>query len=170
MFVDATIDVGCGTFSWSVEKPSEPESEPAKPTVSSRECHDAHNHYDVHADWVDAWSSLHCKPNSGKMKAGDKEIYWHPLGGDYHQNYKISWIEGCTVATEQNVTFPIEGDEGVTCANLLRDNYYRCKSTTLEYIQARYDLLLIVLDQTGINGGAGGSIDAGCLRYDFYVT
>ncbi|KAE9582153.1 hypothetical protein CGMCC3_g1431 [Colletotrichum fructicola] len=31
------------------------------------------------------------------MKAGDKKVYWHPVGpgADYHQNFKISWIDAC---------------------------------------------------------------------------
>ncbi|KAF2703709.1 hypothetical protein K504DRAFT_485513 [Pleomassaria siparia CBS 279.74] len=146
MFVDAVIDVGCGTFSWHVEAPPKA---PPKPTLSSRVCHHAHKHYDVRSSYVDQWSSLGCRREPGKkMQAGDKDIKWHPIGfgADYHQQYKISWIDGCSVTTEQSVELPMEGDQGVSCGNLLRDNYYDCN-----------------------NGGAGGSIDAGCLRYDFYV-
>lgn len=105
------------------------------------------------------------------MKAGDKEIYWHPVGGEYHQNYKISWIDGCIVVSEQSVELPIEGDPLIICGNLLLDNYYYCKPIILTYAQTLYALLLIVLHQTDTNnGGAGGWMDAGCLRYDFYIT
>jgi hypothetical protein len=172
MFVEAYVDVGCGEFSWRVEAPQEPPPEPPKPTLGSRVCRDAHKHSDVHSGVVDIWAPIGCRLEPGKkMKAGDKEIYWHPIGfADLYQNYKISWIDGCKVATEQSVELPIEGDQAITCGNLLRDNYYYCKLTAQEYIQTGYDLSLIVLDKTGNNGGAGGWIDAGCLRYDFYVT
>ncbi|KAK2024426.1 hypothetical protein LX32DRAFT_705555 [Colletotrichum zoysiae] len=140
MYTDASIDVGCGKFTWRVEKPEE-EKPLSKPTLGNRECHDRHSHSDVHDNWFAAGKTI---------KAGDKEIYWHPAGyvTDYHQNYKISWIDGCrTSASEQKVDFPIEGDEGVTCENLMRANYVSCD-----------------------NGGAGCSITAGCLKYDFYAA
>ncbi|KAI8259044.1 hypothetical protein K4K58_002894 [Colletotrichum sp. SAR11_239] len=76
------------------------------------------------------------------MKAGDEEVYWHSVGpwADYHQNFKISWIDGCeTSVAEQNLDSPIDGDAGVTCASLMRANYKSCN-----------------------NGGAGGYRDAGC--------
>jgi hypothetical protein len=175
MFVEAFVDVGCGDFSWRVEAPPEPTPEPPRPTLESRVCRDAHKHSDVHPDWVDMWAPMGCNmdPARKTMKAGDKEIYWHPIGfygGEWYQNYKISWIDGCTVATEQSIELPIEGDGLIKCGQLLKDNYYYCKLTALEYIQAVYEHPLIVLDQTGNNGGAGGWIDAGCLRYDFYIT
>ncbi|KAH8693476.1 hypothetical protein GQ44DRAFT_744569 [Phaeosphaeriaceae sp. PMI808] len=128
MYVNAVIDTGCGIFSWKVESPPKATPPPPKPTVSERKCHDAHKHHDVHASWVDTWSGMYCpKDENQKMKAGDKEIYWYPiapLGGDSYQNYKISWIEGCTTTTEQSVAVPVEGAK---CGDLLRDNYYKCK-------------------------------------------
>ncbi|KAJ0297604.1 hypothetical protein Brms1b_013568, partial [Colletotrichum noveboracense] len=149
MFYDASVDVGCGKFIWKVQKP---EKAPPAPTLGERICHDKHSQYDVHDGQQDGWSSNGCRLSAaGKtMKAGDKEVYWHPVGpgADYHQNFKISWIDGCeTSVAEQNLDSPIEGDAGVTCASLMRANYKSCN-----------------------NGGAGGYRDAGCLRYDFYVT
>jgi hypothetical protein len=161
MYYDAAIDVGCGIFSWHVEEPPKP------PALHSRVCHDPHKHSDVHSSWVDTWSGLNCRGDK-KIKAGDPAIYWHPVWAEYHQNYKISWIEGCSVTSEQSVEFPIADDRGITCGNLLRDNYYDCKSTTLKWNQA--DAIFTNTSQTGDNGGAGGWIDAGCVRYEFYVT
>ncbi|KAJ0382385.1 hypothetical protein COL922a_012681 [Colletotrichum nupharicola] len=149
MFYDASVDVGCGKFIWKVEKP---EKAPPAPTLGERICYDKHSQYDVHDGQQDGWSSNGCRLSAaGKtMKARDKEVYWHPVGpgADYHQNFKISWIDGCeTSVAEQNLDSPIEVDAGVTCASLMRANYKSCN-----------------------NGGAGGYRDAGCLRYDFYVT
>jgi hypothetical protein len=134
MFVNAVIDTGCGLFQWRVDAPpkeSAPPNDstpsppaPPKPTLSSRNCHAAHNHYDIHAGVVDLWSSVGCRDRE-TMKQGDAVIYWHPIGlSDLNQNYRISWVDGCTATTEQSVETPIEG---MSCGNLLRNNYYDCK-------------------------------------------
>jgi hypothetical protein len=126
MFPQASIDVGCGKFSWSIEKAPPPPPPPAKPTLSERKCHDRHKHADVHKEVVDIWTLFGCTDTP--MKAGDAETYWHPNGfSDLHQNYKVSWIEGCTTTKEQNIRHPIEGDGDINCAQLLKNNYYRCK-------------------------------------------
>jgi hypothetical protein len=138
MFVEAAIDTGCGTFQWRVDAPpkefapaKEPTPEPspnptlAKTLLNSRICHAAHKHYDIHSEVVNLWSGDGCQRQK-TMKKGDADIYWHPIGfSDLNQNYKISWIDGCTATTEQSVETPVEG---VNCAYLLNQNYYSCKS------------------------------------------
>ncbi|KAF2220086.1 hypothetical protein BDZ85DRAFT_204310, partial [Elsinoe ampelina] len=147
MFVDASIDVGCAKFSWQVD--SLPAPLP-KPSFSPRSCHADSHHRDVQDNAQLQYSQMACQYYEGAvMKAGDKELYFGPPGimPDNHQNFKISWVEGCeTSAAEQKSTFPIEGD-ALNCTTLMRENYQLCN-----------------------NGGAGGFIDAGCLRYDFYPT
>ncbi|KAL9110258.1 MAG: hypothetical protein Q9227_005165, partial [Pyrenula ochraceoflavens] len=126
MVPKSSIDVGCAKFSWTVEDPPKPAP---KPELQPRQCHDSHSMDDVHKSSVDLWSGYGCKDQT--MKAGDKDIYWHPIGwSDLNTNYKISWIDGCTVAKEQNVLHPIEGSD-VNCQQLLKDNYYLCKLYTL---------------------------------------
>ncbi|RYP81621.1 hypothetical protein DL770_005829 [Monosporascus sp. CRB-9-2] len=120
MFIDASIDVGCGKFIWRVEEPAEPLP---TPSLGNRDCHAEHSHYDVHDGQQDSRSSNSCQPQDPV----DRRMPNQP--------------------TEQNVEFPIEADQGISCASIMRANYLDCN-----------------------NGGAGGSIDAGCLRYDFYAT
>lgn len=130
MFLEASIDVGCAKFAWQVDKALG--SDPA-PVISlgERDCHDPHSHYDVHEGQVDGWSGNGCRMLAeGKtMKPGDADIYWHPVGmaADYHQNYKISWIEGCDMATEQSAQFPVPGDKSISCATIMSSNFYKCK-------------------------------------------
>ena len=129
MLFEASIDTGCGTFSWRVQAPPPP---PAKLTLTTRGCHNTHPHKDVQKANVDIWNSYGCKLEPGKkIKAGDKDIYWHPIslagGGIDGSNFKVSWVEGCTAAKEQSVEYPIEGDQSVNCGDLLKLNYYNCK-------------------------------------------
>ncbi|KAE9578237.1 hypothetical protein CGMCC3_g5865 [Colletotrichum fructicola] len=141
MFRKASIDVGCGKFTWEVQKMAE------KPSLGKRECHDWYKHSDVHNNVQELWSVLGCKDlaKDKKMRAGDEDVYWHPLPGYEPGNFRITWIDGCKAASEQSLEFPIADDKSITCASIMRENYLSCN-----------------------NGGTGGQIDAGCLRYDFY--
>ncbi|TDZ54000.1 hypothetical protein CTRI78_v006634 [Colletotrichum trifolii] len=146
----ASIDVGCGKFKWQVEKPKEPLP---MPTLGRTQCHDKHKHPDVQGSLQDGSSKFGCKKYGHvKLKAGDKAIPWQAYytwayGMSTHMWYKVSWIEGCeTGVGEQSVEFPVEGNKGINCASMMRANYKGCN-----------------------NGGAGGYIDAGCLRYDFWA-
>ncbi|KAF4555938.1 Hypothetical protein D9617_2g059030 [Elsinoe fawcettii] len=146
MFNDASIYVGCGKFSWHV---SELPKAPPSPNVGLRRCNDAYKHVDVADDVQQLRSEQACRYfESDMMKAGQAPRFYSPAGVEgagTEQNYNISWVPGCeTSAKEQNVMFPIEPN-GVNCTTLMRDNYKICN-----------------------NGGAGGYIDAGCVRYDFY--
>lgn len=63
--------------------------------------------------------------------------------------YSINWISGCrTTVREQDVTSPISDQAAsISCYALMSGNYVNC-----------------------INGGVGGYIDVGCLRYSFSVA
>ncbi|RNJ53241.1 hypothetical protein D7B24_002088 [Verticillium nonalfalfae] len=155
MFADSSIDVGCGKFAWKVEKMAEPEPPEPELEVGERQCNDGYSHHDVHNDQQKFWSETYCKwtAEGVTLKKGDdklKEMYMHPIGpyADLHQNFNVSWVEGCEHADGQKADFPIPGDDSVTCKSLMRDLYVECRT----------------------NGGAGGTIDAGCLRYHFWPT
>ncbi|KAG8354468.1 hypothetical protein FVEN_g7825 [Fusarium venenatum] len=153
MTVDAKIGVGCGEFKWNVVAPDEPkpqpqpEPQPEPPALGSQECYDRHSHRDVKDSDQGTQATIGCSnfAKDKKIKAGDNEVYWHPIGiaGPSHLNYKISWKEGCNQFEEQSLNDPVDGE---TCYSLMRANYKSCN-----------------------NGGAGGYRDAGCLRYEFYV-
>ncbi|KAF4828739.1 hypothetical protein CGCTS75_v007235 [Colletotrichum tropicale] len=156
MFRKASIDVGCGNFTWEVEKMAEPAPEPApeptpepapKPTLGIRECNKQYEHLDVNGEAQKRWSFIGCSldARNKKMKEGDGDIHWYGRHAPDRGNWRIHWINGCKEAVEQSAEFPIEGDKSITCESIMRDNYLSCN-----------------------NGGTGGKIDAGCLRYEFY--
>ncbi|KAM0332536.1 hypothetical protein ACHAQA_002819 [Verticillium albo-atrum] len=154
MFVDSSIDVGCGTFAWKVDKL--PEAPPPEPelTLGERKCSDAYSHHDVHDGQQEGWTNTYCRwmTDGVLLKEGDEKLqhmYMHPIGPgqDLHQNFDISWIEGCKHDDGQKADFPIPGDDSITCNSIMRANYKECN-----------------------NGGAGGTTDAGCLRYHFWPT
>ncbi|KAF4989387.1 hypothetical protein FGRMN_9156 [Fusarium graminum] len=148
MTVDAKIDVGCGEFKWNVIPPKEQEPEPELPGLGGQECYDRHSQRDVQDGVQESWASNGCRwfAEGKTIKPGDKEVYWGPPGitGHSHMNYKISWKEGCEGPEEYSLQDPVDGEN---CSSLMRANYKSCN-----------------------NGGAGGYRDAGCLRYEFYVT
>lgn len=131
MFKKASVDVGCAKLTWEVIKPFD-EDPSEKISLGERDCHDRHNHYDVHADVQEQWSGLGCKwyAEGKTMKPGDKEVYWGPPGAmiEWYQNFKITWIEGCDMVDEQNLEFPAEGDQSVSCVSIMNSNYKKCKS------------------------------------------
>lgn len=177
----ASVDVGCGKFTWEVQKRIGTDP-PPKITFGERKCHERHDHPDVHAPHQDQWSHIGCKwYAAGKtMKAGDKEIYWTPPAAlpDAYQSYRISWIEGCDIVDEQDVWNPLPDDENITCGVIMNNNYHKCKSphtnmcpSSIPNIKSRIleCRWLTGSALTGNNGGAGGVVDVGCLRYDFFV-
>lgn len=132
MFKHASVDVGCGEFTWQVEKPPKPER---KISLGKRKCHESHNHQEVHKTEVDVWSRHGCQ--EGRTMNPDSEAHhWKPqrplapIGGlkyDYYQNFKVSWIDGCEARKEQNVQFPTEDDRSITCEKVLAENYMSCE-------------------------------------------
>ncbi|KAF4928677.1 hypothetical protein CGCVW01_v001793 [Colletotrichum viniferum] len=156
MFRKASIDVGCGNFTWEVEKMAEPAPEPApeptpepapKPTLSIRECNKQYEHLDVNGEAQKRWSFIGCSldARNKKMKEGDEDIHWYGQPAPERGNWRITRINGCKAAVKQSAEFPIEGDKSVICESVMRDNYLSCN-----------------------NGEIGGKIEAGCLRYEFY--
>ena len=131
------MDVGCAKFTWDVEKNIGTDP-PPEISLGERDCHDPHSHSDVHAGVQDTWSALGCRwyAEGKTMKPGDKEIYWSPPGavGDWYQNYKITWIEDCDLVDEQNLEFPVEGDESISCATIMNSNYHKCKWSACTFI------------------------------------
>lgn len=86
-------------------------------------------------------------------KNADKRIGWNGEGISFklpgfhgaELHYNVHWIPGCnTTIKTQEIWRPITDDKSIQCVGLLKNNYLNCN-----------------------NGGAGGWIDAGCLRYVF---
>ena len=128
MFKKAFVDVGCAKLTWTVEKVEAP-----KPSLEERNCHDSHNHPDVHRGDQEDWADIFCQvSDKGQiMRAGEPEKYTVAgsvlTGGKADLGYRITWIEGCDIVGEQNVVFPVDGDPSINCAGIMKENYNRCK-------------------------------------------
>ncbi|KAJ7161200.1 glycoside hydrolase family 18 protein [Mycena filopes] len=89
-------------------------------------------------------------PNGGwtEMSFGDAAIDWTTFVSQISYHYRIEWVNGCiTTVDKQNVGYPVGSDspDGFSpCQHYLNDAYRDCN-----------------------NGGVGGSIQAGCLKYSF---
>ena len=117
--------------------------------IGPQNCFEPFSHKDVSALAQQRLLEEACKL-AGMIGPDDKGIV---AGGhlkrepwlDYR--YVVTWIPGCTTVREKMDTRnPIPGDE-VDCEALLRGNYEKCN-----------------------NGGVGGWIDVGCLRYGFSIV
>ncbi|GJN81399.1 hypothetical protein PLIIFM63780_004933 [Purpureocillium lilacinum] len=145
LFVDTVIDVGCGKYTWHVEAPRKPDPKPDPPKAQDQVCTDKYSHPDVPWGAQETWADIGCRDYSDTvMKPGDKPIYWHSLF-IYFLNYQISWVDGCDIVKEQSAMKPLGKDDSLDCKTLMVENYQKCN-----------------------NGGAGGSRQVGCLKYEFY--
>ncbi|KAF9889005.1 hypothetical protein FE257_007982 [Aspergillus nanangensis] len=118
------------------------------PTVGPQHCHAAGefgNHADVLARVQQFGASMACRKKGGPISSGDSPLPWFVTGANvqpgYH--YEISWVDGCEGESQNSLT-PVEG---ATCDDLLIGSWKNCN-----------------------NDGAGGWIDAGCVRYKFWPS
>ncbi|KAL5363419.1 hypothetical protein BJX96DRAFT_155682 [Aspergillus floccosus] len=123
-------------------------TESTTPTLGKQNCHAADQfgkYKDVKAKVQEFGASMTCYKKGGIISSGDSPISWYVTGANdkpgYH--YGISWIDGCK-GDPQNSLTPVDG---ATCEDLLVGNWKNCN-----------------------NNGAGGWIDAGCVRYTFYPS
>lgn len=117
-------------------------------TLGTQHCHSADQYgkyKDVKARVQQFGASMACYKKGGIISSGDSPISWYVTGANDKPgyNYGISWIDGCE-GEPQNSSTPVDG---ATCEELLIGNWKNCN-----------------------NNGAGGWIDAGCVRYTFYPS
>jgi hypothetical protein len=158
-----TISGTVGCYSSTTQTPSPtppppppppPPSDPItplefKPVVCKNEA-DLPGHADISPGDQDLGAELFCEKiwpeDSATMGPGD-EPYSKTRSGTHDINYfyEIKWVEGCkTTVDAQKMIDPIGKGKGNTCEFILVNAYKNCN-----------------------NGGVGGYIDAGCLRYTF---
>ncbi|KAF7557904.1 hypothetical protein G7Z17_g214 [Cylindrodendrum hubeiense] len=107
-------------------------------------------HGDIDSTYQYGFAQSFCTPDPGDDKTtsigpGDDPVEdVRSDGGGIHYSYSVSWIDGCVTEVDtQSMQWPI-GLDVASCRDLLVAAYSDC-----------------------INGGVGGYIDAGCLRYHF---
>ncbi|KAK4073412.1 uncharacterized protein Triagg1_5238 [Trichoderma aggressivum f. europaeum] len=161
---EGSLDAGCGTYSLAIksvptistttttttttESPPEPTEIPKTPLeLKPAVCADESNfpgHLAVQRGDVENQAKGFCATLFFDLLVNmnsQSETLWAANKGLY---YSISWIKGCeTTADSQNVILPV-GDDNFSCWKNLFKTYTDCN-----------------------NGGVGGYIDAGCLRYQF---
>lgn len=188
-----SLDVGCGTYKYEVEveeasssstttvptattstqKPTATDVVPLKRT--GRGCVSSDGvgkHKDVHKSSVAILAGSICAdyPDT-KMKPGSKKIEVQEADNSgVSHTIVFEWLENCAVEEgEIDVTDPIRGEE--KCSKLIYEAWHGCKSKNT--IAISFSLLftfwrsrnLTIFFVLGNNGGIGGFIDIGCLRY-----
>ena len=158
------LKLDCGTARYIMndpndneEAPEEPPEEEPKTTLEMQNdmCYgqdDFGDHGDIQESWVREYSNYACVGTGiDTIKAGEPGsfINWHTVEHGVPYQYNVYWKDECELETGQTEMYasnPLdEQDPGDTkCQDILRDNYKRCN-----------------------NGGVGGSIEAGCLVYEF---
>ncbi|KAF7542200.1 hypothetical protein G7Z17_g11791 [Cylindrodendrum hubeiense] len=155
-----TLELGCGTAKYAMHGPDDkdetPEDEPKTALVMQNDkCYGADDfgdHGDIQESSVRGYSGWACAGTAiNAVKAGKEDTFIHTNSvlNDVPYQYNIYWKDGCELESGQTEMYPANplGEENpghTICQEILIDNYKRC-----------------------INGGVGGSNQAGCLVYEF---
>ncbi|KAM0354797.1 hypothetical protein ACHAPU_000621 [Fusarium lateritium] len=170
-FREGTIDVGCSTYRFTARsaprtqepkteepkteepKQEDPKEDPPTPlALKSAVCEneeDFGKHPDVSPDFQFGRAGVFCGSSIYDNKVANMGPSSKPFsathkGGKTNYWYEVSWVEGCkTTVDSQSVANPL-GDKGPRCADLFKTAFKSCD-----------------------NGGVGGYIEAGCIRYNF---
>ena len=167
-FRTGSLQLDCGTASYAMNPPQEadapPEQDPpAAPktelVLADERCYgrdEFGGHGDVHEGAVASNSGWACAGTARKeqtVKAGDRDsfISFQAWDGGVPLQYNVYWKDGCELAngwTEVYAANPLNKEKPsyTECQDMLVDRWRRCD-----------------------NGGVGGSIQAGCLVYEFKV-
>ncbi|KAB5578286.1 hypothetical protein GE09DRAFT_1089179 [Coniochaeta sp. 2T2.1] len=145
------LDVGCGIFDFNIVGPTVPL------TAQDRHCYrpdEFGKHRDVQGGTVSFYSGHACVGTAiTTIKRGDPStnIHFERVDGGVPYQYNIYWKDGCLLdyIPGFDAVYPANPlnvkDPGyTTCQQFLIDNYKQCN-----------------------NGGVGGSIQVGCLVYEF---
>ncbi|KAH8784624.1 hypothetical protein BGZ57DRAFT_951007 [Hyaloscypha finlandica] len=163
----ASLQDSCGTFAISISSsapttsitaappPSTPTLSP--PVLQAQQCYgtnDFGSHSDIAANVQSSWANTFCSNFDQTFTSGTAAVKWNGASIIYKNgappyHYTVSWIDGCmATATQQRMKQPLgRGTPTVNCVSLLTENFTNCN-----------------------NGGAGGTRDVGCLRYNFAAT
>lgn len=154
-----TFDLGssCGKYSWEITAPTTPSPSPTPTPITplkeaNLQCAGKNTGGDVHKDTLSYNSGFACAGTAYKnLGPNDPGMDYVSKDGSVTYHYHVQWIQGCkTTVDTQNVANPL---------NIQNPGYTICQDT---YIKT--------YDQCTGNGGAGGTIDEGCLRYSFGIV
>ncbi|KAH7165280.1 hypothetical protein EDB81DRAFT_942360 [Dactylonectria macrodidyma] len=154
------LELDCGTAKYAMNEPDSeddtPDEEPKTALeMQNAKCYGADDfgdHGDIQESSVRGYSGWACAGTALKtIKAGEEDSFrtFYTVTNDVPYQFNIYWKDGCELETGQTEMYasnPLdEENSGHTrCQEIFIDNYKRC-----------------------INGGVGGSNQAGCLVYEF---
>ncbi|CAI0654848.1 unnamed protein product [Colletotrichum noveboracense] len=157
MSTTGSINVGCGTYSYAIEKfDYKPDPASTTPlTLQERVCFDKDafsKHGDVYEMDQRFFTGIACGGTADKViKKGIRgaQVTYQGNVNDVLYTYNIFWMDGCEMDVDEvNAMVPLgKTGEGVTCTQFMIDNYKKCN-----------------------NGGIGGTIQAGCVVYEFKAS
>jgi hypothetical protein len=151
MYSKGKLDVGCGVFDYNIYNPTTALAEQEQFCYHVEDF--AATGGDIHYDWVSQYSGYACVGTALKtIKKNDKStfIQVYTETNDAPYQYNVWWKDGCELEnngpTEVYASNPLNIDDPghVACQNYLINDYKNCN-----------------------NKGAGGSIQVGCLIYEF---
>ncbi|OKP14964.1 hypothetical protein PENSUB_4309 [Penicillium subrubescens] len=147
------------SYSYKIDAPEKPKPAPTPDPgfeqhgLQERKCHSADQfggHGDVRGSEISmaATGCAGISDDKAKLKEGSEAVKLQSTYGGTKMQFTMSWIKNCK-GPEQDARYPFGEPHnlGNTCWQLLLDDWQKCN-----------------------NGGAGGSIDYSCVRYDFRPT
>ncbi|KAL6411547.1 hypothetical protein AUP68_05263 [Ilyonectria robusta] len=148
MSTSASYNVGCGTYSYRIRKKRHPW------TLGEQKCYKPDQfgaHKDVSPPLVRTFSKKACKNVQGyKIVKGDSDSVLHHefTNGGVKYHFEAGWDNSCALEEkrmeEVNAWKPLGEKSDARCESLFANNYKNCN-----------------------NGGVGGEIMAGCVKYIF---
>jgi hypothetical protein len=128
MTASASLDVGCGSYSYKITGPDVP---PA-PTLSVQYCYPTSSfgsHGDIEPDLQSEYTGYACGNSVNENYGPGDKLNWQTTTNGVPYNYNIWWKDGCTSSVNPiNVYQPLVSNKDANCLNLMLDNYKNCKS------------------------------------------
>ncbi|KAK7946399.1 uncharacterized protein PG986_010720 [Apiospora aurea] len=150
MYSKGSLDVGCGDFGYNINRAKVARRE------YERGCYTKEDFIwngPVEFGLVNYFTQYACPDMKKPVKKGDEATFRHlyrPSNSGATYQYNVWWKEGCELEndgpTEALISDPLDTSpkDDLTCVNYMLDNYRKCN-----------------------NGGVGGTIQVGCLVYEF---
>ena len=133
MTASASLDVGCGSYSYKITGPQvPPPAGPPAPTLSVQYCYPASsfgNHGDIEPDFQSEYTGYACANSVHENYGPGDKLNWHTTTNGVPYTYNIWWKDGCTSSVNpMNVYQPLASNKDANCLNLMLDNYKNCES------------------------------------------
>ncbi|KAI9892736.1 MAG: hypothetical protein M1814_001156 [Vezdaea aestivalis] len=151
MTAAASLDVGCGSYSYKITGKDVPAVEgPPKPFLSAQYCFPSDvfgKHGDINGDFQAQYTGWACAGSALKtIKKGDPSTFvkWETTTNGVPYSYNIYWKDKCESAVNEANLFQPYKEIDANCLTMLQNDYKKCG-----------------------NGGIGGSVSVGCIVYEF---